>query len=292
MTNISTEDIKKIRDKTGAGFMDCKKALEESNLDIPKALDWLRKKGISSAEKKSSRTASDGLIAIEHNNNEACIIEINSETDFVARNSDFHNFVGEVSKLNLRLKGNIDQIINANYNNSNEKVSNVLINLISKIGEKITIRRAKYIASNNGFVGTYIHNLVTKNMGKIGVIVSINTNVDRDKIDDFLKKISMHIAASNPLSLSIEKLDKNIIKKEKEIQFEQIKKDNKDQSILNKIIEGKMSKFFNDVVLLEQNFVVDDKIKIKDFILKTSKELNCKLEVNDFIRFKVGEEIE
>ena len=292
MANVSTEDIKKLRDKTGAGFMDCKKALEESNLDIQKALDWLRKKGISSAEKKGSRSASDGLIAIENNNNEAAIIEINSETDFVARNSDFQDFVGEISKLNLKMKGDIEKLNNANYKDSNEKVSNVLINLISKIGEKITIRRTKYISSDNGFIGTYIHNIETKNMGKIGVIISVVTDIEKSKIDDFLKKISMHIAAASPLSLNIEKLDKKVIEKEREIQLEQIKKDKKDQSIINKIIEGKMGKFYSEVVLLEQNFVVDDKIKIKDFILETSKKLNGKIEVVDFIRFKVGDEIE
>ncbi len=292
MANISTEDIKKLRDKTGAGFMDCKKALEESNLDIEKALDWLRKKGISSAEKKNSRSASDGLIAIENNNNEAAIIEVNSETDFVARNGDFQDFVEELSKLNLKLKGDIKNLNNSNYKDSNEKVSNALINLISKIGEKITIRRAKYISADNGFVGTYIHNVETKNMGKIGVIISVKTDIEKSKIDDFLKKISMHIAAATPLSLNIEKLDKDIIEKEREIQLEQLKKEKKDQSILNKIIDGKMSKFYNEFVLLEQNYVVDDKIKIKDFILETSKKLNGKIEVVDFVRYKVGDEIE
>ena len=292
MANISTEDIKKLRDKTGAGFMDCKKALEESNLDMEKALDWLRKKGISSAEKKNSRSASDGLIAIENNNNEAAIIEVNSETDFVARNGDFQDFVEELSKLNLKLKGDINNLNNSNYKDSNEKVSNALINLISKIGEKITIRRAKYISADNGFVGTYIHNVETKNMGKIGVIISVKTDIEKSKIDDFLKKISMHIAAATPLSLNIEKLDKDIIEKEREIQLEQLKKEKKDQSILNKIIDGKMSKFYNEFVLLEQNYVVDDKIKIKDFILETSKKLNGKIEVVDFVRYKVGDEIE
>ena len=190
------------------------------------------------------------------------------------------------------MKGDIKNLNNSNYKDSNEKVSNALINLISKIGEKITIRRAKYISADNGFVGTYIHNVETKNMGKIGVIISVKTDIEKSKIDDFLKKISMHIAAATPLSLNIEKLDKDIIEKEREIQLEQLKKEKKDQSILNKIIDGKMSKFYNEFVLLEQNYVVDDKIKIKDFILETSKKLNGKIEVVDFVRYKVGDEIE
>ena len=182
MTSISPEDIKKLRDKTGAGFMDCKKALEETKANlgfnkagIDEAVEWLRKNGISSAEKKTTRTASDGLIAINHNDNEASIIEINSETDFVAKNEEFQEFVSEISKLNLDLKGDITKINNAKYKSTNETVSNILVNLISNIGENITIRRSKYIKSNNGYVGIYIHNIEKNNMGKIGVIISIKT---------------------------------------------------------------------------------------------------------------------
>ena len=292
MASIPAKNIKKLRDTTGAGFMDCKKALEEAKLDFDLAIDWLRKNGISTAQKKGSRSAFDGLIAIDHNESEASIIEINSETDFVARNHDFQDFVGEVSKLNLALKGNIDNLNATKYKSTTDTVSSFLVHLISKIGEKINIRRSAYIKENNGFVGTYIHNVEKDNMGKIGVIVSINTNLSKDKIDDVLKKISMHIAAASPISLNINDLDKNLIKNEKDIILEQINDNTKDQSILDKIIDGKIRRFYNEIVLLEQKFIIDDKIKVIDYIEHTAKELGGEISIKNFVRYKVGEGLE
>ena len=292
MASISAKNIKKLRDTTGAGFMDCKKALADAKSDFDLAIDWLRKNGISTAQKKGSRLAFDGLIAIDHNESEASIIEINSETDFVARNHDFQDFVGEVSKLNLALKGNIDNLNATKYKSTTDTVSSFLVHLISKIGEKINIRRSAYIKENNGFVGTYIHNVEKDNMGKIGVIVSINTNLSKEKIDDVLKKISMHIAAASPISLNINNLDKNLIKKEKDIILEQINDNTKDQSILDKIIDGKMRKFYNEIVLLEQKFIIDDKIKVIDYIEHTAKELGGEISIKNFVRYKVGEGLE
>ena len=292
MASISAKNIKKLRDTTGAGFMDCKKALADAKSDFDLAIDWLRKNGISTAQKKGSRLAFDGLIAIDHNESEASIIEINSETDFVARNHDFQDFVGEVSKLNLALKGNIDNLNATKYKSTTDTVSSFLVHLISKIGEKINIRRSDYIKENNGFVGTYIHNVEKDNMGKIGVIVSINTNLSKDKIDDVLKKISMHIAAASPISLNINDLDKKLIKKEKDIILEQINDNTKDQSILDKIIDGKMRKFYNEIVLLEQKFIIDDKIRVIDYIEHTAKELGGEINIKNFVRYKVGEGLE
>ena len=292
MASISAKNIKKLRDATGAGFMDCKKALADAKSDFDLAIDWLRKNGISTAQKKGSRSAFDGLIAIDHNESEASIIEINSETDFVARNHDFQDFVGEVSKLNLALKGNIDNLNATKYKSTTDTVSSFLVHLISKIGEKINIRRSEYIKENNGFVGTYIHNVEKDNMGKIGVIVSINTNLSKDKIDDVLKKISMHIAAASPISLNINDLDKNLIKNEKDIILEQINDNAKDQPILDKIIDGKIRRFYNEIVLLEQKFIIDDKIKVIDYIEHTAKELGGEISIKNFVRYKVGEGLE
>ena len=293
MNKISTSDIKKLRDLTGAGFLDCKNALDNSNSDIDKAIEFLRKKGISTAQKKGDRTASEGLIAISTNqsNKEAGIVELNSETDFVARNDDFQSFVSIISKINLDQKGNLDKIMESKYNNTKDKVSDALTNLISKIGENLTIRRSEYIISEDGFIGSYVHNAEKDNMGKIGVLLSIKTDIEYSKINDFLKKICMHIAAANPISITSSDIDEDIINKEKEFQIEEIKKSGKDQSIQEKMLEGKMNKYFNDVVLLEQNFVVDDSIKINQFIENTSKELNGSIEVKKFVRFKVGEGI-
>jgi elongation factor Ts len=293
MNKISTSDIKKLRDLTGAGFLDCKNALDETNSDFDKAIECLRKKGISSAQKKSDRDASEGLVAISTNesNKEAGIVEINSETDFVARNDNFQSFVSNISKINLDQKGDLDKVIKSQYNKTKDNVSNTLTNLISKIGENLSIRRTDYINSDDGFVGTYIHNVEKDNMGKIGVLVSIKTDIEYSKITDFLKKICMHIAATNPIAITSSDIDQDTINKEKEFQLEEIKKSKKDQSIQEKILEGKMNKYFNEVVLLEQNFVVDDSIKIKQFIENISKEFNGSIEIKKFVRFKVGEGI-
>mgnify|MGYP001204517645 FL=1 len=293
MNKVSTSDIKKLRDLTGAGFLDCKKALDDSNSDIDKAIEFLRKKGISTAQKKSDRTASEGLIAISTNelNKEASIIELNSETDFVARNDDFQFFASNLSKINLDQKGDLDKVMESKYNNTKDKVSDALTNLISKIGENLTIRRVDYINSIDGFVGTYVHNVEKDNMGKIGVLVSIKTDIEYSKISDFLKNICMHITAANPISITSSDIDQEIINKEKEFQIEEIKKSGKDESIQEKMLEGKMNKYFNEVVLLEQNFVVDDSIKINQFIEKTSKELEGSIEIKKFVRYKVGEGI-
>ena len=293
MIKISTSDIKKLRGLTGAGFLDCKEALDNSNSNIEKAIDFLRKKGISTAQKKGDRTASEGLIAITKNNSnkEAGIIEINSETDFVARNEDFQNFVSNLSIINLKQKSNLDKLMKSEYTDTKEKVSDALTNLISKIGENLTIRRSNFISITNGFIGAYVHNVEKDLMGKIGVLISVETNIEFPVINDFLKKICMHIAASNPISLYLSDIDKDILKKEKDFQLEEIKKSGKDKSIQEKILVGKMNKYFNEVVLFEQNFVIDNNIKIKQFIENTSKELNGSIKIKEFIRFKVGEGI-
>ena len=293
MIKISTSDIKKLRGLTGAGFLDCKEALDNSNSNIEKAIDFLRKKGISTAQKKGDRTASEGLIAITKNNSnkEAGIIEINSETDFVARNEDFQNFVSNLSIINLKQKSNLDKLMKSEYSDTKEKVSDALTNLISKIGENLTIRRSNFISITNGFIGAYVHNVEKDLMGKIGVLISVETNIEFPVINDFLKKICMHIAASNPISLYSSDIDKDILKKEKDFQLEEIKKSGKDKSIQEKILVGKMNKYFNEVVLFEQNFVMDNNIKIKQFIENTSKELNGSIKIKEFIRFKVGEGI-
>ena len=283
--------ISKLRDLTGAGYLDCKEALDKSEYDLDKATDYLRKKGITSAQKRSDRTANDGLVAISINdsNSQASVIEINSETDFVARNENFQEFVINLSKLNLNNKGDMDKLVNSEYINSKDKVSDVLTNLISTIGENLTIKRCAYIENSEGFIVTYIHNVEKDNMGKIGVLLSVKTDIKFDLINDFLKKLCMHIAASNPISINISDVNEDLLKKEKEFQLEEIKKSGKDESIQEKMLEGKIKKFFSEVVFLEQSFVMDETIKIKNLIEKTSKDLNGTIEIKEFVRFKIGE---
>ena len=293
MDKISTSDIKKLRDLTGAGFLDCKEALENSSSDLDKAIEFLRKKGISTAQQKKDRSTSEGLIAISksHSNKEASIIEINSETDFVANNENFQDFVFNLSKINLNQKGDLNKILKSKYNESDENVSVTLTNLISKICENLSIRRCNYINIKDGFIGTYVHNVEKNNMGKIGVLLSVKTDIDFLMIEDFLKKMCMHIAAANPIAISSSYIDDSILKKEKQFHLEEIKKTGKDPVIQEKMLIGKMNKYYNEVVLLDQNFVMDDSIKINKFIENISRELNASIEIKEFIRFKVGEGI-
>ena len=291
MKKISVSAIKKLRELTGAGFLDCKEALDKSEADTDKAINYLRKKGVSTAQKRVEREAKEGLIAIsiDNSNKQASIIEINSETDFVARNNDFQNFVSNLSKINLNQKGDLEKVIKCEYADTKDKVSDTLTNLISKIGENITIRRGNYININDGYVGSYVHNVEKDEMGKIGVLISVRTDIDISKINVFLKKICMHIAAVNPISISSSDIDAEVLRKEKEFQLEEIKKTGKEQSIQGKMLEGKINKYFNEVVLLEQKFVMDNNIKIKQFIENSSKELNGSIQIKKFVRFKVGE---
>ena len=293
MGKISSDVIKKLRELTGAGFLDCKEALDNTNNDIDQAIEHLRKKGITTAQKKGDRTANEGLISISisDSNKEASIIEVNSETDFVARNDDFQTFVSNISKIHIKEKCNLEDLMEKSYIETSDKISETLTNLISKIGENLEIRRCDFLSIDDGYVGTYVHNVEKDTMGKIGVLVSVQTKIEYNNISDFLKKISMHIAATDPVAITESDIDKNLLDKEKSFQLEEIKKSGKDPSIQEKMLEGKMKKYFNEVVLLEQNLVMDDSLKIKDYIENFSKEYNNPLEIKKFIRFKVGEGI-
>ena len=288
---ITSENIKKLRTKTGAGMMDCKKALEEVNGDLNAAADWLRKKGISTAQKKSSRDASEGLITISLNSNIASIIEINCETDFVARNEDFQNFCLSLSDLILEKKiTNLEELSEVNFKEGS-KVKDGLTAMIAKVGENLVIKRLKFISEKSLKAQKYIHNSVNENSGKIGVVLSYLCDKDFNEEKIFSKNLCMHIAAMEPKSINSDDLNKNLIEKEKEIYFEQMKDSGKPKEILEKIIAGKINKFYEEVCLLEQFFVIDNKMKIKDSIKKFEKENNCNFEIKDFTFFKVGEVI-
>jgi len=282
----SLDKVKQLREITGVGFKDCKIAIDENNGDIEKSIEFLRKKGIAKASKKMERVAADGLISISEENNKFSIIEVNSETDFVAKNNEFIEFVEEISKIALLNSGNIDKIKESLMKNK-KTVKDSLISLISKIGEKITLRRCNFIDSKNFVNFSYTHSAIKKNMGKIGVLLSLETNMPKEKLIDFGKQLSMHIAASSPLSIDKEDLDQNILKKEKEIIIEELKNSGKDEKIIDKIAVGKLNKYISDNTLLNQEWVMEPKKKVKNII----KEISSKdsLLINKFIRFKVGE---
>ena len=279
------DNIKKLRELTGVGFKDCKSALDENNGNIEKSIEFLRKKGIAKATKKMSRTAAEGLVLVKENKGEVSIIEINSETDFVAKNSDFISFCKELSEINFLNKGDLERINNSKMKN-NILVKDNLVNLIAKIGEKITIRRSKFFDSSIGSNFFYVHSAIEKNIGKIISVVKLD-GITKGKNDDIGSKISMHIAASNPLAIDKDGINKSIIEKELEIIKAEIVNSGKPKEIAEKISNGKISKFVNDNTLLNQIWIMDPDKKVSD-ILKENKT-DKDLKILDFVRYKVGE---
>ena len=280
--------VKQLREITGVGFKDCKAAIDENNGDIEKSIEFLRKKGIAKANKKMERVAADGLVSISEKNNSFSIVEINSETDFVAKNNEFINFVEEISELALNNLGKMDSILKANMKNK-KNVNDNLVSLISKIGEKITFRRSDFIGSDKSINFSYTHSSVKNNLGKIGVLVSLETNKKKEDISEFGKQLAMQIAATSPLSIDKNDLDSNIINKEKEIITEELKNSGKDEKIAEKISLGKLNKFISDNTLLNQEWIMEPKKKVKDII----KEISGKdsIIIKKFVRFKVGKGI-
>ena len=283
MTNKDIlNNVKKLRELTGVGFKDCKIAIEENGGDIQKSVEFLRKKGIAKASKKMGRNASEGLALVHTDDDEVAVVEINSETDFVAKNKDFLNFCKEVSKINFKVHGDIEKIKSFKMENG-KSVDDNLISLISKIGEKITIRRSKYFDKKGGKNYFYIHSSVEKNVGKIVSIVKILNNENKE----LGQKIAMHIAASSPLAIDEKGIQKDIVDKELEIIKAELTNSGKKGEIADKISKGKINKFISDNTLLNQIWIMDPKKKVSD-ILKENKK-NDNIKIVDFIRFKVGE---
>ena len=279
------DNIKKLRELTGVGFKDCKIALDESNGDVEKSIEFLRKKGIAKASKKMSRTASEGLTLVKENDGEISLIEINSETDFVAKNQDFIKFCKELSEINFNVKGDLGKLNDSQMTNG-ELVKNNLVSLISKIGEKITIRRANFFDKSNGMNFYYVHSALEDGIGKIISLVKLDGIVN-NKNDDIGNKIAMHIAASNPLSIDKDGIDKKTVDKELEIIKEEIINSGKPAEMAEKISKGKITKFLNDNSLLNQIWIMDPKKKVSDILNENS--LDKPLKILDFVRYKVGE---
>ena len=283
MSNI--EKVKKLREATGAGFKDCNTAIKESNGDLDKAVKILRIKGISKASKKMTRDAKEGVVAISGDQNKTSIIEVNCETDFVAKNDDFIKFVKELSELNNQNNSNIEKLNKIKMKNGSSVEDN-LVALIAKIGEKITIGKTKTISSSSTINYQYLHTIVKDNLAKLAVIVSLETKENSDKLSTFGKQLSMHIAASNPLALEADLIDKSIIEKEQQIVKEELKNLGKSEDIAKKISIGKMNKFKEENALLTQAWVMEPKKKVQDVL----KELSINdLKIKEFSRIKIGE---
>ena len=279
------ENVKKLREITGAGFKDCNLAIKESGGDIDKAIEILRVKGISKASKKMSRDAKEGVIAVSGDETKTSVIEVNCETDFVAKNEDFTNFVTELSELNNQINSNFEELKNSKMKNG-ETVENNIVALIAKIGEKITIGKTKTIENAGSLNNHYLHTVVKDNIAKLAVVVSLETNDKSDNVITFAKQLSMHIAASNPLALESSLIDQSIIDKEQELVTEELKNSGKPEDIAKKISMGKMNKFKEENALLTQAWVMEPKKKVQDVL----KELSISdLKVKEFYRIKIGE---
>ena len=280
------ENIKKLREITGVGFKDCKLAIDENNGDIDKSIEYLRKKGIAKASKKMGRIAADGLVMVFEKENKVSTIEVNSETDFVAKNKDFISFCKELSELNFQNKSNLEKLKQSKMKNQ-KTVDENLITLITKIGEKITIRRAKYF-DNNGINFSYVHNSLEKNIGKVVSIVQLNKN--NNNLKDLGTKLAMHIAAQAPIAIDEKGINKEILDKELEIIKEELKNSGKKSEMIEKISKGKIKKFISDNTLLNQIWIMDTKKKVFQIIKEYSD--GSEIKVLDFVRYKVGEGID
>ncbi|MDR3285508.1 MAG: translation elongation factor Ts [Holosporales bacterium] len=291
MVEITSDLIKTIREKTGAGMMDCKKALVETNGNFDEAVDWLRKKGLAAAARKASRVAADGLVCIFSDQKTATILEINSETDFVAKNAKFQEFVLKIGEFaSKKYCSTLDEFLQQKLDG--ETVQERIANLIATIGENITIRRIQNVSAEQGVVATYIHSAVAPNLGKIGVLVRLESSGDKEKLFEFGKKLAMHIAASNPLFLNIPSVPSDILNHEKSVLLEQIQiQEKKPQEIINRMVDGRIKKFYEETVFLEQVYVLDGKKKVAEIISDFAKELGSPVNVNLFVKFVLGEGI-
>ena len=291
--SLNANLIKELREKSGAGIVDCKNALLQNDNDVDRSIDWLRKKGLSVAAKKSGRVAAQGLVGVHISNNKACLIEINSETDFVSRNEQFQKFVSDCSKIALSSNGDIESLLRSNFIEGDNTVEDELTKNIATIGENLRIRKIEKITLNDpGLIVSYVHNSVSENLGKIAVILSLKSNADQNSLDKIGKKIAMHIAASNPISLNLDNLDPKIIDKEKQVLIEQAISSGKPKDIAEKIVEGRVRKFCEEVVLLEQTFVIDGKSKIKDVLKQYSNKLGTEVSIDTFKMLILGQGIE
>ena len=289
---LSASTIKELREKSGAGMMDCKKALTETGGNMEEAIDWLRKQGLSAVAKKSGRVAAEGLIGVTIKNNSGAMVEINSETDFVARNELFQNFVKTCSTLVLSTKNDIEALQELPFPNSDRTVNEELANNIATIGENMNIRRVEFLEVSEGILVSYVHNNVADGLGRLGVLVALESKAEKNNLLETGKQVAMHIAATSPKSLNIEDLDPEIVEREREVLIDQAMASGKPKEIAEKMVQGRMNKFYQEVVLNEQVSVIDGETKIKDLINKLSSDINHDVKIKGFKILKLGDGIE
>jgi elongation factor Ts len=291
MAEVTAALVKELREISGAGMMDCKIALSENAGNLEEAVDWLRKKGLAAAAKKAGRVAAEGLVAIVAGDRKGVMVEVNSETDFVARNDQFQNFVSGVAKLALDT-GDIEALKNARFPGDSQTVAEKLTQLVATIGENMSLRRMAGLSVKDGVVATYMHNATVPNMGKIGVLVALESTGDKAKLAALGKQIAMHVAAANPQALDIKAVSAADLDRERAVLAEQARASGKPEEIIAKMVEGRLRKFYEDVVLLEQLYVIDGESRVKQVIENAAKDVGAPVKIAGFARMALGEGIQ
>jgi len=292
MAQITAKLVKDLRDQTGAGMMDCKKALAENDGDLDAAVDWLRTKGLAAAAKKSGRVAAEGLVAVKAEAGKATVIEVNSETDFVARNEQFQELVSGLASVAFEVGEDVDAISAATFPGGDKSVAETMTDAIATIGENMNIRRAASLSVDSGVVATYTHGAVVEGMGKIIAMVALESTADADTLNALGKQLAMHVAATNPASLSTEDLDPELVEREKQVQIEKARESGKPDDIIMKMIDGRMRKYYEEVVFLNQTFVIDGETKVEKVVANAAKEAGADIKVAAFVRMEMGEGLE
>ena len=291
MNEVNATQVRELRDKTGAGMMDCKTALKESAGEMEAAVDWLRAKGLSKAAKKADRIAAEGLIGVASAAKSAAVVEVNSETDFVARNAEFQKVVAEIAKLALKADGDVEKLAAAPYPHKKVSVAEHLKELVGTIGENITLRRTAALKVKEGVVATYVHNQATPGMGKIGVLVALESAGDKDKVNEIGRQVAMHVAATNPIALTDEEVTAGVVERERAIFAEQAKESGKPEKVIKQMIEGRIKKFYQEVVLLKQAFVINPDHTVEQALKEAEKAAGAPITVTAFVRYELGEGI-
>lgn len=289
---ITAALVKQLRDSTGVGMMDCKKALAETNGDMEAAVDWLRTRGLAKAAKKADRVAAEGLVGVATAGTKASVVEVNSETDFVARNEQFQNIVGAVAKLSLDANGDVAKLGEMPFPGTGHSVQAELTEAIAKIGENMNLRRTATLSVTDGVVESYVHNAVKAGLGKIGILVALESTGDKAALSALGKQLAMHIAATNPLAVDASELDQDVVARERAIILEQVKESGKPADIAEKMVEGRLRKYYEEVTLLAQTFVIDGETKVADAIKNAEKDVGAPVKLTKFVRYALGEGIE
>lgn len=292
MVDITASMVKELREKSGAGMMDCKTALKENDGNMEAAIDWLRTKGIAKAEKKAGRTAAEGLIGITSSGTTGAVVEVNSETDFVARNEQFQGMVGEIATLALEANSDVDALKAMDFPGSGKNVTDHVTDMVGTIGENMNVRRTNALSVGSGAVATYVHNQVAPGLGKIGVLVALESDGDAEKLNALGRQVAMHVAATSPLAATRDELDPAVVERERTVLMEQARESGKPEAVIEKMVEGRMRKFFEEVVLLSQTFVIDGENTVAQALKNAEGDVGGAITLKGFVRCALGEGIE